>query len=61
MKPETFTKIWKAGIRLTGYGAIAICIGVAVLAYVRLVLAVNNQERAEDIYGAIAYGITTKP
>ncbi|MEE1296810.1 MAG: hypothetical protein UHD09_08290 [Bifidobacterium sp.] len=58
MSTDMFRKIRSAGIRLLGYGTIAVCAGIAALAYVRLVLALNDQERADAIHDALAYGIS---
>lgn len=44
-----FVRIYRTGLRLTGYGVMAVGVGIAVLAYVRLVLKLNDTNHHADM------------
>lgn len=44
-----FARVYKAGLRLTGYGVMAVGVGIAALAYVRLVLKLNDTGHHADM------------
>ncbi|MCH4856708.1 hypothetical protein [Bifidobacterium pseudolongum] len=53
MSGKVFIGIYKTGLRLTGYGVMAVGIGIAALAYTRLVRELNDHNHHDYMFDGL--------